>query len=204
MSEEQDGPEPIDAAARERMDAADENERRRKRPGPPKGQGRNPTKDETIKRRELVERWWIEGLNCADIRVRLEKEGAGVWSRQTVWNDVVAMRERWEQEGSKRSRESVKEELERMSRLVLATALTLKKVATRRELDAEGKMKITTVLLPSPDLGAANRAIERIGALHGLNITTLDGQLGVGGLSDFFADLVKQPGIVPPETPPEE
>ncbi len=165
----------------------DEPPKKKRRYGPLKGQAKTPARDVTDRRRELMEKWWVEGCSLAEIRDRLFTETGETWSRPTLTNDLVLLRERWEREGSKRSRAQVKMELERMSRVILDRALKLQKVATRRELGADGKMKVTTVLLPAPDLNAANRAIERIGALHGLNVTTLDGSLSVAGLSDLLA-----------------
>lgn len=150
---------------------------------------KNPTIDVTTRRRERVEQLWIEGQNIADIKRTLLDETGEEWSRQTLWKDLCAMRERWEKEGSKRSREHVRGELERMARRVFRDALQRKRTAAKRDIDENGKVRVTTVLLPDPDLRSANRAIERIAALHGLNVTTLDGQLSVNGLADLFGSL---------------
>ncbi len=152
---------------------------------------RHPAKDVTIRRRELVEKWWIEGMNLADIRSRLLQDTNENWSRQTIWKDLCGIRERWEKEGGKRSREQVRMELERMARRVFSESMTRKKTATRREQDKNGKVVTTTVLLPDPDLASANRAIERIAALHGLNVTTLDGTLNMKGLTDLLGEAAE-------------
>lgn len=156
---------------------------------------RRPSKDETAKRRLLVEKLWIEGHNVAEILRLVEKETKETWTRPTIYRDLDWIRGQWEKEGSKRSREGVRGELERMSRLVFSQAMSRKKTARRSEVikDQDGNERVvtTTVLIPDPDFGAANRAVERMAALHGLNITTLDGQLGITGLSDVFGEVAE-------------
>lgn len=150
---------------------------------------KRPTKDETARRRQRVEELWLEGHNVADIKRILEKQTGETWSRPTLYKDLDWMRDQWEKEGSKRSRDHVRGELERMARAVFKTAMGRKRTATKREKDGDGKLVVTTVVVPDPDLGSANRAIERIGALHGLNVTTLDGSMSVSGLAELLGDI---------------
>jgi hypothetical protein len=147
------------------------------------------SKEQTDKRREWVARLWVEGYSQADIVRRIEQETGEPWTRQTIARDVAALQARWEKEGHKRSASNRKAELERMSRLVFQRAMARKRTATRRELDEDGKVVVTTVLVADPDLRSANKAVERLGALHGLNVTTLDGSMSVQGLADLFGDL---------------
>jgi len=159
--------------------------RPKRAPKVPKGQ---PSKEVSERRRSIVERLWVDGWNYTDISEHIEKELNEKWSRQTIAKDVNIVRERWEREGRKTTSEGHKEELNRMCRRVYRAAMDRKTTAVRREIK-DGKKVITTVLMPDPDLANANKAIERMAILRGLNVVTVDGQLGVHGLSDILADV---------------
>lgn len=167
-----------------------------RKPGPRPGKAKSPTKLETEQRRAKVEAWDIEGLNLHEIIERLRVETGVDWSRPTIYKDLRVIRERWETEQHKRSRSNVRASLERMSRKLYRAAMERKKPVTRRERDAEGKLVVTTVLIPDPDFAGANRAIERIAAMHGLNVTMLDGKLDTSaGLADLVGMLANLPPV---------
>ena len=173
------------------------------RPKHPRG---GVPRSEIDRRRELVAALWIEGFSVQEItRIVNEKlvpAGAQPWNRMTIDRDVKAMREEWAL-SDRRAPEHVKAELERMSRNVFKKALQLEKavqVRTRTEKDGAIVETIRTEMQPAPDLKAANRAVERLAALHGLNITRLDGTVGVsGGITDVIHALLS--GGPPPSEP---
>lgn len=152
-------------------------------------QGKHPPKDVTAHRRRRVEELWMEGHNVADILRTIESETGETWSRPTIYKDLDYMRKQWETEGSKRSREHVRGTLERMARKVFVAAMSRKATVTRRTKAADGKLTIDTVVIPDPDLAGANKALERIAALHGLNVSMVEGDIGLGGLADIFGAL---------------
>lgn len=161
--------------------------RKGKKRGPRPGKAKSPTKAETIARRRLVEQMDVDGFNLHEMIATLVEKTGQTWSRKTIYKDLNAIHAQWELEGHKRSRTNVRAALERKLNRIFRTAMELKTTATRREL-VDGKVVVTTVLIPSPNLKEANRAVERTAAMHGLNVTTLDGSLGVeaGSLADLF------------------
>lgn len=152
-------------------------------------QGKVPPKDVTERRRARVEELWLAGHNVAAIRRTLHEETGETWSRPTLYKDLDHMRKQWEREGSKRSREHVRSKLERMAEAVFRAAMERKRTATKRTKTADGKMVVETVVVPDPDLAQANKALERIGALHGLNVSKVEGDIGIAGLADIFGSL---------------
>lgn len=154
-------------------------------PGMPR---KNPTKEQTEQRRALVEKHRIGGCSIAETIRRIEEETGHKWSRTLIYADLVRIRKRWAEEAP--SREDVREELQRMSRNIYQTAMERKRPTTRRELDKDGRLVITTVLVPDPDLKAANKTLETVAAMHGLKITKLEGGIGIsGGLADFMHSI---------------
>ena len=140
------------------------------------------------RRRELVEQLWVKGYAMTEITNAVNERLAETWDVTTVTRDVKYIRAQWEKEGAHRSPANRKAELERMCREVFKSALQTKKAVHERVIK-DGKACILTRMVPAPDLMAANRAIERMGALHGLNVTTLDGTMSVQGLADLVGDL---------------
>lgn len=168
-----------------------------KKRGPRPGKAKVPTRQETAQRRRIVEQMDTDGFNLHEIIDALREKTGETWSRRTIYKDLDAIRAQWELEGHKRSRTNVRAALERKLNRIFRTAMEQKTTATRREL-VDGKVIVTTVLIPSPNLKEANRAVERTAAMHGLNVTTLDGSLGIGGgLADLF-------GRIAPELDKEE
>lgn len=166
-------------------------------PKPGSGQAKSPTRAETIARRRIVEQMSVDGFNLHEMIAALIEKTGQTWSRKTIYKDLDAIHAQWESEGHKRSRTNVRAALERKLNRIFRTAMEQKATATRREL-VDGKIVVTTVLIPSPNLKEANRAVERTAAMHGLNVTTLDGSLGIGGgLADLF-------GRIAPELDKEE
>lgn len=148
-----------------------------------------PSQETIERRRAVVSELWVQGYRYAEITRELTKRIGEKWTRQTVANDVDWLRQKWEQEGSKLSAGAYREELVRMTREVFRTAMRTKKMVHKRKPGPDGKSLITSVMIDAPDLANANKAIERMGALRGLNVTTIDGQIGVKSLADFFGEL---------------
>lgn len=162
---------------------------------PKKPRGGVPVAD-TEARRDMVEALWVEGYSLAEI-LRIVNERAVAkrqrpWSRATIDRDIAHLREEWEK-SARHNPESRKAELERMCRNIYKKALQLEKPITRRTKTKAGGDQIVTEMIAAPDLAAANRAVERMAALRGLNITTLDGALSLGGLAELFGEASDTP-----------
>src|SRR3990167_2400917 len=96
----------------------DEETKPKKRRGPRPGEVKKPTKGETERRRAEGERLLGTGHSIADICRELPALVGGTWSPPTVRRDIEIIRARWGEDCSTRTRDSVRAELERMSRLV--------------------------------------------------------------------------------------
>jgi hypothetical protein len=155
------------------------------------------------KRREAVEELYLGGMTIAEVTRAVKEKTGEEWNRRTIEADVRWVRRTWVRENAKRDRECHVNELERMLRRIFRTAMERKKTALVKELakgadgkdetvdgKATGRMVTKTIVVPDPDLGAANTAIQRLAELRGLKVTQVEGELGVKGLADLVGEVL--------------
>jgi hypothetical protein len=149
---------------------------------------RKPTKEETQKRRDLVETLLSRCYGPTQIRRVVNAEHSEKWSRETIARDVSFIRKKWAREASGLDGVKRRAALEKMCMTVFNEAMRLQKPVVHRTKQGDVEV-VRTEMEPAPDLRAATKAVERMAALYGLNITKVEGTMGVTGASDIFGKI---------------